>query len=286
MIRYHVMCILYAKKGDNMRQLLYCACMVIGVHAAFQLPDLDYESGALEPHIPKKIMQLHHDKHHKGYVDGLNDTVSQPGFQEYKRWDMSRLLLYVDTLPETIRDDVRFFGGGHANHAFFWRIMRDPKSTKAQPDKDSELVKAINRDFGSFEVFQKTFTHVASGVRGSGWAWLVIDGNGKLKVRSTYNHDTPLSQGEVPILVLDVWEHAYYLKYTNKRGDYIANWWDVVHWDFVERLYTAFAVEKTPITQWFEHVQNMPYVYGDKQAKQNTSKQKKMLKKEMKTTAV
>ncbi len=229
---------------------------VVALHATFEVPPLAYDFGDLEPYIPKKIMQIHHDKHHAGYVDGLNATVSEPGFERYSAWDLTKLLLYVHTLPEAIRDDVRFYAGGHANHAFFWRTLCPAKMSR--PPK-GELRKAIDRDFGSFPTFQDAFSHVASGVRGSGWAWLVIKKDGRLAVKGTHNHDTPLSYGEIPILVLDVWEHAYYLQYTHKRGSYIQNWWNVVNWDFVERLYRMFAIENEPITKWFTHASEIPY---------------------------
>jgi len=229
-------------------------------YAVFELPSLDYDPGDLAPQISKQIMQLHHDKHHQGYIDGLNETVSQPGFQAYAQWDLARLLLYVDTLPRAIQEDVRFFAGGHANHAFFWRTLC-PSKLHRKPK--GELRTAIEQNFGSYETFTETFSRVAASVRGSGWAWLVLRGNDTLDVVSTHNHDNPLSRGDVPLLVLDVWEHAYYLKYHNKRGDYISNWWQIVNWSFVEQMYQAFAVDKKPIDRWFDAVSKLPYMQNN-----------------------
>jgi len=236
--------------------LLICfSCATLA--AQFELPPLDYGPGELKPYITKDIMQLHHGKHHQGYVDGLNSTLSQPGFEQYGSWSLTSLLLYLNMLPAAIRDDVRYFGGGHANHTFFWRTLCPPQQHREPLGK---LKEALEQDFGRYEVFQDQFTHVANTVRGSGWAWLVVKRDGHLAIRATTNHDTPLSHGEAPILVLDVWEHAYYLKYTNNRKDYIVNWWHIINWDFVERLYHTFAVEKTPIDTWFSVVQRLEHI--------------------------
>jgi len=239
------------------RSLVLCSISSICV-AAFQLPQLDYEYSDLAPNISKQIMQLHHSKHHQGYINGLNDTLAQPGYKAYQKWSLNDLLLYLMShVPAAIQDDVRFYAGGHANHAFFWRILKSPR-TKIEPH--GKLLAAIKKDFGSFEVFQDTFTRKASNIRGSGWAWLVMTQEGRLAVRATHNQDSPLLQGEIPILGLDVWEHAYYLTYLNDRSAYINNWWDLVNWDFAERLYTAFAVNKTPVSQWFDTVMQMSYL--------------------------
>lgn len=194
------------------------------------LPDLPYDYSALEPHIDARTMQIHHGKHHQGYVNKLNAALkSQPDLQEKP---LEELLSDLDSLPESVRTAVCNNGGGHFNHSLFWQIM----SPKGGGEPDGDLATAIKRDFGAFSDLKDTFTKTASTRFGSGWGWLVVDQN-KLAVTSTANQDTPLSQGQTPILGLDVWEHAYYLKYQNRRLDYIAAFWNVVNWDQVAKNY-------------------------------------------------
>ncbi|MCU0786379.1 MAG: superoxide dismutase [Verrucomicrobia bacterium] len=204
----------------------------------FTLPPLPYACDALEPHIDARTMEIHHDKHHKAYVDNLNKAVA--GFPNLTKEPLEVLLLnwgmknhpesYV--LPDPIRVAVRNNGGGHYNHSLFWQMMK--KNGGGEPKAD--LAKAIEKNFGNYSDFKTKFTEAATKVFGSGWAWLVLQ-EGKLAIESTPNQDTPLSAGKQPLLGLDVWEHAYYLKYQSKRADYIAAWWNVVNWDFVVEHY-------------------------------------------------
>jgi Fe-Mn family superoxide dismutase len=206
----------------------------------FTLPPLPYAYDALEPHIDAQTMQIHHDKHHAAYVANLNKAVSQ--MQSDKATSIENLLKDLSSVPENIRTAVRNNGGGHYNHSLFWQMMK--KGGGGEPAGD--LAKAIDTSFGSFSTFKDNFTKAALGQFGSGWAWLVWD-NGQLKIEPTPNQDSPISQPatnqdgrlqyQIPLLGLDVWEHAYYLKYQNKRVDYIAAWWNVVNWDFVAERY-------------------------------------------------
>ncbi|HEY8449650.1 MAG TPA: superoxide dismutase [Bacillota bacterium] len=198
---------------------------------AHQLPPLPYDYNALEPHIDEQTMRIHHDRHHNTYVTNLNAALE--GHADLAAKSIEDLLRDIDSVPESIRTAVRNNGGGHANHSLFWEIMSP--SGGGQPT--GELAEAINRAFGSFEQFKDEFSKAAAGRFGSGWAWLVVDGSGNLKVYSTANQDSPYMQGDTPILGLDVWEHAYYLKYQNRRPDYIQAWWNVVNWDEVARRY-------------------------------------------------
>ena len=190
------------------------------------LPKLDYGYDALEPYIDAKTMEIHHTKHHQAYIDKYNAAVKDT---ELDGKDVHEVLKDLDAVPEKIRTAVRNHGGGYVNHALFWKILGPNKSEPSGKLKD-----AISETFGDFDKFKEAFATAASTVFGSGWAWLVID-NGKLEILSTPNQDSPLSQGKTPILGLDVWEHAYYLKYQNKRPDYIAAFWNVVNWDEVAR---------------------------------------------------
>ena len=218
---------------------------------AFTLPPLPYALDALEPHIDARTMEIHHGKHHKAYVDNLNKAVAaHPGILTALRieqmlqelggggvgigFDMSKKM---SELPVNIRTTIRNNGGGHFNHSLFWQMMK--KDGGGEPKV--ELGKAIELSFGNFADFKTKFTEAATKTFGSGWAWLVLS-KGKLAILSLPNQDSPLSGGEQPLLGLDVWEHAYYLKYQNKRADYIAAWWNVVNWDFVAERYTKLKV--------------------------------------------
>ncbi|MFZ5845353.1 MAG: superoxide dismutase [Patescibacteria group bacterium] len=201
----------------------------------FTLPDLPYPYNALEPYIDERTMQIHHDKHHGAYVDNLNKALE--GQRELDNLSIEQLLTDLARVPEEIRTKVRNHGGGHANHSLFWLVMAPPAGGPGQaPLPAGELAKAINETFGSLEKFQEQFTAAAMGRFGSGWAWLVVAGE-KLEIMDTLNQDTPLSEGKIPLLGLDVWEHAYYLKYQNRRADYVAAWWKVVNWREVEKRF-------------------------------------------------
>ncbi len=200
----------------------------------FTLPTLPYTYDALEPHIDAQTMQIHHDKHHAAYVANLNKAVATiPQFDSFTNDSVAILLKDLNSVPESVRTAVRNNGGGHYNHSLFWQMMK--KGGGGEPTGD--LAKAMDAAFGSFSAFKDGFGKVALGQFGSGWAWLVMDGK-QLKIEPTANQDTPLSSGKTPLLGLDVWEHAYYLKYQNKRADYIAAWWNVVDWDFVAERYS------------------------------------------------
>jgi Fe-Mn family superoxide dismutase len=198
----------------------------------FELPELPYAYDALEPHIDARTMEIHHTKHHQTYIDKLNTVLE--GQDELAEEPIEAILADLESVPEKIRTAVRNHGGGHANHSLFWTVM----SPQGGGQPDGELGKALTKSFKSFADFQKQFSDAAAGQFGSGWAWLVVDG-GKLKIMTTPNQDTPISQGKMPILGLDVWEHAYYLNYQNKRPDYIAAWWNVVNWEEVAERYEA-----------------------------------------------
>ena len=201
--------------------------------AEYTLPPLPYPSNALEPHIDAQTMEIHHDKHHNTYVTKLNDALKDQAGQQGK--SIEELISNLDALPESVRGAVRNNGGGHANHSLFWTIMK-PGGGGAPT---GAVAQAINDAFGSFDAFKDEFSKAAAGRFGSGWAWLVVKG-GKLAVTSTPNQDNPLMDGSgTPILGLDVWEHAYYLKYQNKRPDYISAWWNTINWDEVDRRYQA-----------------------------------------------
>lgn len=191
-----------------------------------QLPDLSYPFDALEPHIDARTMEIHHDRHHAGYVNNLNNALEGHGDLSGK--SLEDLLGNLGTVPENIRTAVRNNGGGHANHSLFWQIM----SPQGGGAPSGDLATALQNAFGSFDAFKDAFTAAATGRFGSGWAWLAVGGSG-LEVTSTPNQDSPLMEGKTPILGLDVWEHAYYLKYQNKRPDYVKAWWNVVSWSEV-----------------------------------------------------
>ena len=200
---------------------------------AFELPKLPYAYDALEPYIDARTMEVHYTKHHNGYVTKLNAALEK--YPYLQNVDLDTLLRNLASIPEDIRTAVRNNGGGHANHSLFWTVM----SPNGGGTPSGELAAAINDAFGSFDAFKETFSQAAATRFGSGWAWLVVDAFGKLKVYSTPNQDNPVMDGFTPILGLDVWEHAYYLNYQNRRAEYIKNWWNVVNWDEVARRYAA-----------------------------------------------
>lgn len=197
----------------------------------FVLPDLSYNYNALEPFIDEETMHIHHDKHHGAYVKNLNDLLT--GHEELLNMDVNDLLKNFDKVPEDMRQKVKNNAGGVANHNMFWEIMCSNDKSQTPNDK---LMQMVNESFGSFDEFKEKFSAEAMGRFGSGWAWLVFD-NGKLNIVSTANQDSPITDGKTPILLLDVWEHAYYLKYKNMRKDYIDAWWNVVNWEKVEENY-------------------------------------------------
>lgn len=199
---------------------------------AFELPELSYEKDALEPTIDAQTMELHHDKHHAGYTRKLNNAIEGT---EWESKSIEEILQNLDSLPANIQTAVRNNGGGYVNHKLFWEIM----SPDGGGAPEGDLASAIDDAFGSFDSFKEQFESAGAGQFGSGWAWLVVDGSGDLKITSTPNQDSPISDGETPILGVDVWEHAYYLNYQNKRGDYLSNWWNVVNWDAVSEKYDA-----------------------------------------------
>jgi Fe-Mn family superoxide dismutase len=199
-------------------------------NVAHQLPPLPYPNNALEPHIDETTMMIHHDRHHNTYVTNLNKALE--GHPELESKSVEELIANLDAVPESIRTAVRNNGGGHANHSLFWQVI----GPNGGGEPSGKLAEAINAEFGSFEKFKETFSAAAAGRFGSGWAWLSLD-NGKLVVHSTPNQDSPIMEGKTPLLGLDVWEHAYYLKYQNKRPDYIAAFWNVVNWAEVEKRY-------------------------------------------------
>jgi len=192
----------------------------------YELPDLPYSFDALEPHIDARTMEIHHDKHHAAYVANLNKALE--GHPDLESKDLANLLRGIAEVPEAIRTAVRNHGGGHANHSLFWTTM----APSAGGTPTGDLADAINSDFGSFESMQEKLNGAAGTRFGSGWGWLVVD-NGALEVTSSANQDSPYMDGKTPILGVDVWEHAYYLLYQNRRPDYLAAWWNVVDWNAV-----------------------------------------------------
>jgi superoxide dismutase, Fe-Mn family len=200
----------------------------------FSLPSLPYAFDALEPSIDKLTMEIHHGKHHGTYVTNLNKALESAPQLASKTIE-ELLANNCAVVPENIRTAVRNNGGGHINHSMFWQIMGPQKG--GQPK--GKIAEAIKTTFGGFDQFKEKLAAAATGRFGSGWAWLVRDGSGKLDIYSTPNQDNPVMEGKYPILGLDVWEHAYYLKYQNRRPEYIANWWNVVNWDEVEKRFTS-----------------------------------------------
>lgn len=198
----------------------------------YTVPPLPYAYDALEPHIDAETMRIHHDKHHQAYVDGLNGALAKS--TKYQKKNLPELLEEWDDLPKDIRTAVRNHGGGHYNHSLFWLCM----APNARVEPEGALKEALIKQWGSFAQFTEAFSAAAKTVFGSGWAWLVADDKGKLSIVTTQNQDTPLDDDDIiPLLCLDVWEHAYYLKHQNKRGDYISAWWNVINWPFAEERY-------------------------------------------------
>ena len=200
---------------------------------AYTVPPLPYAYDALEPYIDKMTMEIHHDKHHAAYVANLNKAIEGTGLGDQP---VEQLIAHLDKVPEKIRTTVRNNGGGHANHSMFWLMMGKGKGGKPA----GKLADAINSELGSFEKFTEQFTKDAMGRFGSGWAWLYVDSKtGKLMIGSTANQDSPLMEGNTPILGIDVWEHAYYLKHQNRRAEYVAAFYNVINWDDVAERYAA-----------------------------------------------
>ena len=199
---------------------------------AYELPDLPYAHDALEPHIDARTMEIHHGKHHQAYINNVNGALE--GNEELSGKSVEELVSDLDSVPEDIRGAVRNNGGGHANHSLFWSVMGPGKGG----EPSGELGAAIDATFGSLDAFKEAFAKAGATRFGSGWAWLVVDGD-SLAVTSTANQDSPLMEGKTPLLGLDVWEHAYYLNYQNRRPDYIAAFWNVVDWDAVAARFST-----------------------------------------------
>ena len=199
---------------------------------AFELPQLPYAYDALEPHIDKETMNIHHTKHHNTYVTNLNNALE--GNEELLSKTVEEVVSNLDAVPEAARTAVRNNGGGHANHSLFWQVI----SPNGGGEPTGELAEAINSKFGGFEGFKEEFAKAATTRFGSGWAWLAVN-NGELEVTSTPNQDSPLMEGKTPILGLDVWEHAYYLNYQNRRPEYIGAFWNVVNWEEVSKRFAS-----------------------------------------------
>ena len=197
---------------------------------AHELPPLPYDYKALEPHIDEQTMRIHHDKHHAAYVNNLNAALEKHPQQQQKRID--ELLGGINSLPEEIKTAVRNNGGGHANHTMFWEIMGPGKGG----NPTGAIADAIQSTFNSFDAFKEQMNKAGAARFGSGWVWL-IDAGGKLAIESTANQDSPIMEGKKPIVGIDVWEHAYYLKYQNRRPDYLAAWWNVINWDAVNKRF-------------------------------------------------
>jgi superoxide dismutase, Fe-Mn family len=206
---------------------------------AFTLPPLPYDYKALEPHIDEQTMRLHHDKHHAAYVNNLNAALEP--HPDLQKKSVEEILANLTQVPEAIRTKVRNNGGGHANHTIFWEMMA-PGGAK---EPGGTLAEAINQTFGTLATFKEKFAQACIDRFGSGWGWLTADRSGKLAIESTPNQDTPIMDGKTPVLGCDVWEHAYYLKYQNRRPDYVASWWNVVNWTVIaKRFEKARGLEK------------------------------------------
>ena len=202
---------------------------------AYELPPLPYPFAALEPHIDARTMEIHHDKHHQTYITNANNALKD--YPELAAKPVEELLSNLGAIPESIRTVVRNNAGGHANHSFFWKTL----GPNAGGSPKGKLAEAINSTFGSFDQFKEKFQAAGAGRFGSGWAWLVVNKQGKLEITSTANQDNPISDGLKPVLGVDVWEHAYYLLYQNRRPDYLKAFWNVVNWDEVGKYYDAAA---------------------------------------------
>lgn len=199
----------------------------------YKLPDLPYAYDALEPFIDARTMELHHTKHHAGYVEKLNAALAK--HPEVAEVPLEMLLSDLAKIPEDIRTAVRNHGGGHYNHSLFWNMMVSPAEASAKVEASGTFAQSLSDTFGSMEKFKEAFTTATMGHFGSGWIWLVKNDEGELFITTTANQDTPLAGGSVPLLGVDVWEHAYYLKYQNRRAEYMENWWNVVNWNEVEK---------------------------------------------------
>ncbi|MFP4111830.1 MAG: superoxide dismutase [Candidatus Woesearchaeota archaeon] len=197
--------------------------------AEYKLPEIGYSYDALEPYIDAKTMEIHHTKHHQAYVDKLNAALEK--HPELAQKSPEDLVKDLDSMPEDIKIAVRNHGGGHVNHSFFWQILKKDVSP------EGSLIDAINEKFGSLDAFKDKFFNTAKGRFGSGWAWLVLNSDKDLEIMNTLNQDSPLTQGNIPIIGIDVWEHAYYLKYQNKRGDYINAFFNVINWKKASQIY-------------------------------------------------
>jgi Fe-Mn family superoxide dismutase len=200
---------------------------------AYELPPLPYPKDALEPHIDAQTMEIHHGKHHNAYVTNLNKAIAGKADLESK--SIEQLISNMEAIPQDIRNAVRNNGGGHANHSMFWKLM-GPKAGGAPTGK---LAEDINATFGSFDGFKEKFEAGGAGRFGSGWVWLIVNKGGKLEITSTANQDNPIMEGNKPVLGCDVWEHAYYLKYQNRRPDYLKAFWNVVNWNEVAKNYES-----------------------------------------------
>jgi Fe-Mn family superoxide dismutase len=198
---------------------------------AYELPPLPYDYSALEPYIDTQTMQLHHDKHHQTYITNVNNALQ--GHDQLAAMSVDDLLRNIKQVPESIRTAVQNNAGGHSNHSMFWNIM----TPNGGGEPTGNLASAIQQAFGSFDAFKTAFNDAGTKRFGSGWAWLVLDTNGKLQVISTANQDSPLMSGMYPVMGNDVWEHAYYLKYQNRRPEYLNAWWNVVNWDAIAHRY-------------------------------------------------
>jgi Fe-Mn family superoxide dismutase len=199
---------------------------------AFTLPPLPYDYAALEPHIDARTMEIHHTKHHQGYVNNLNTALEKA--PEWQNKSLEEILQNLNKVPESVRTAVRNNAGGHWNHSMFWTIM----APNAGGEPTGALADAIKSSFGDFSKFKEQFNAAAMGRFGSGWAWVVAN-DGRLTIESTPNQDTPIMEGKHPIMGVDVWEHAYYLKYQNRRADYLSAWWNVVNWPEIAKRYEA-----------------------------------------------
>jgi len=198
---------------------------------AFELPPLPYDYSALEPYIDTQTMQLHHDKHHQAYVTNLNNALKDQA--QFASLSLEELMRRINEVPDSVRTAVRNNGGGHINHTMFWQIMKP----NGGGEPTGAIASAIQSAFGSFDAFKTAFNDAGVKRFGSGWAWLILDSSGKLQVTSTANQDSPFMDGNYPVMGNDVWEHAYYLKYQNRRPDYLNAWWNVVNWDEISRRY-------------------------------------------------
>jgi len=198
---------------------------------AYELPPLPYDYSALEPYIDTQTMQLHHDKHHQAYVTAVNNALKDQS--QFASLPIEDLIRRLNEVPESIRTVVRNNGGGHVNHSMFWQIMKP----NGGGEPTGAIASAIQSAFGSFDAFKTAFNDAGVKRFGSGWAWLILDSSGKLQITSTANQDSPFTDGNYPVMGNDVWEHAYYLKYQNRRPDYLNAWWNVVNWDEISRRY-------------------------------------------------